>query len=422
MGLSKTLLASIIAGMRRPPLRIATTRGETPKSTVASSSGKTRFACRSRHKVGASALTSLAGGWSNFYIAATRVETSNAYAMTLQVHFEIPAAPTPVVTATFSGASSVSMASGAGLQLCDEINPSAFGLSTIAAGADIYIVSEVTVANVGDTFVRGVNAQASSGEGGWFGPTSSTAIGTGGALTTPGGGTATSTLYYPSCVLGRHVTPTPSAVLFGDSLVDGQSDNTGYGSASGGFFARGLYNINGGGTALAWARQAVGGTSALQASTNYTKQAMVWAYATHFVCGLGSNDGNGGQTAANTLTRFRTIYAAAHAAGVQRIEQMLCINRCPTSSDSWATAANMTPLARFETGGTFKDPLNTSVIAEVGSNHLNAYIDMAPQWADATLTDRVVGGLTGDGVHPNTTGHAALAAIIATRANTWTAT
>ncbi|WP_157826880.1 SGNH/GDSL hydrolase family protein [Macromonas nakdongensis] len=369
-------------------------------------------------------MKTVCGGWQNYYISGTRVETNNTNDMTLQAHFEIPGAPTPVVVATFSGVSSVLLTAGKDLQLCDEIPASAFGLTEIPAGTDVYCVSEVTVATVGQNFIRtisssGQNAESGSDEGGWFGPTTATAVGTGGALTVPGGGSSTSTLYFPSCVLGRFKTPQPSAILFGSSLVTGQADNPGYGGNGGGFYPRGLYNV-GSGRAIGWARQAYGGTAAHQAVGNTTKQAKVWAYATHFICELGSNDGSQSRTPAQTMTAYRSIWAAAKAAGVTHVTQQLCANRCPTSTDGWATPANMTPLAGFETGGSYKDPLNTLLLAEVGTNGLDALLDIAPNWADATLTDRIIGGRTGDGVHPNPTGHAAIAPSLATAAASWT--
>lgn len=407
------------------PLRIAATRGETPLTAVASTTDRTRFTSRSRHKLDGGGLTSITAGWSNFYLAGTRVETNNANAATLRAHIEIPGAPTPVVVFAFSAASSVVLAAGEGLKLADEISPSAFGLTTFAAGTTCYIVSEITVSTVGHTFLRSLNSEAASGEGGWFGnPATDSSIGVAGALSTPAGGSSTSTLYYPTVVVGRHINERPSVALLGSSLVTGQTDNAGFGLAGGGFYVRGLYDIDGTGQSIGWVRQAVGGTTALQASTNYTKQALAWAYATHMICDLGSNDGSGGQTAVNTLAKFRTIAAAAKAAGVQRFEQQLCINRCNTSSDSWATAANMTPLSGFETGGAFKDPLNALVLADVNGNSgvasaIDAALDVSFWWADPTLTDRVRGTYSTDGVHPSTVSAPLMQAAVAARARQW---
>ena len=424
-GIEFTVGGEVIELGETKPMRICATRGETPTSTVASTSGKTRFTSRSRHKLDNGGLTSIAAAWSNFYIAGTRVETSNANVITLRAHIEIAGAPTPVVTFKFSGADSVALAAGEGLKLTDEILPAEFGFTSFAPGTTFYIVSEQTVATVGETFLRAGNVEATSGEGGWFGnPSTDSAIGVDGVLVTPVGGSSTGTIYYPTVVIGRHISEKPSVALLGSSLVTGQTDNAGFGLAGGGFYVRGLYNIDGAGQSLGWVRQGVGGTSALQASTNYTKQALAWAYATHMICELGSNDGSGGQTAANTIAKLRLIAAAAKAVGVQRCEQQVCINRCNTSSDAWATAANMTPLSGFEAGGLFKDPLNALVLSDVNGNSgvaspIDAALDVAFWWTDPTLTDRVRGGYSTDGVHPGIVAAPLMQAAVAARARQW---
>jgi hypothetical protein len=143
-------------------------------------------------------------------------------------------------------------------------------------------------------------------------------------------------------------------------------------------------------------------------------------YCTHLVCEGGTNDISAGTSAAVTQTALQTQWGIAKQLGISRVDQMLIIPRT-TSSDSWATAGNQTPVANF-TSGAARDTLNTALTANVGSNGLDGVIDVPSALAD-TGTPSVwkSPGYTTDGVHP--TGNTALnagAAVIAARFATYT--
>lgn len=71
------------------------------------------------------------------------------------------------------------------------------------------------------------------------------------------------------------------------------------------------------------------------------------------------------------------------------------------------------------------DPLNASIIANVGSNNLDNYLNIIPGADDATHLDVWQANgtnnfATNDGVHPQPAIHATIGAIFNTRAATYT--
>jgi lysophospholipase L1-like esterase len=416
-----------LSGNVTAPTRIVATRGEVNLLRAqANTANKMRLTGRSRHKAGKVAITSIGASWTNFYVDTSRVENNVGNAVTIRAQLEIVGAPTPLVQLTFSGALSGSMPDGSVDFPSDLVSASAFGLSSIPAGQVFFMVTEFTVTS--NQYCPAGPAPQDTGEGATYGDGTQTQIGTAGAIINQSGGAVTTALPFPSAVVGKTVSPIASAIFFGDSLVYGKGDGGpsgdggGGGESNGGMFPRGAWDI-GSNYALPWARQARTGTQAQQAVANYTKQSGIWRYATHFLCDLGTNDLNAGRSAAQTVGDLRTLWTAAKTAGMQRAEQMQIINRCSSSTDAWATVANQTVLTGFENGGSKKDPLNTSIAANVGSNGLDAYLGMNTEWADTVVTDKIrAPGYTTDGVHPTATAAAAMGADATTRFASWTAT
>lgn len=383
------------------PLMLIATRGEVPGARVQASDGNhLRFTGRSYHKTGGAAKT-IAASWQNFYLGTNRVETNVGNTVTIKAHFEIPGAATPVVVATWTGASSGTMPDGAEDFQCDEIPASAFGYaSEIPAGTAVYIVTELTVTSAQ---YYPYTLATTSAEKGTYGSGATSQIGTAGAIVNQEGGAAASFIG-PAAVLGRSATTIKSAILFGNSLVYGYKDNKGWGDNGGGFFVRAAWN--GGGTPMPWARQAMSSTTTEQAIASCTKQSALWKYATHFINDLGTN----GLAAGNSASKEKAFIDALHkltvAKGCKPV-QMKIINRVLSSTDAFATEANQTVLSGFETGGK-KDVLNALIDTSVGLS-IVAAINANVGWAGTTYTDRIAApGITDDGVHPLPAGCAAI--------------
>jgi lysophospholipase L1-like esterase len=138
-------------------------------------------------------------------------------------------------------------------------------------------------------------------------------------------------------------------------------------------------------------------------------------YASNVICELGTNDINTSRTLAQIQSDLQTIWQAAKAAGVRRVAQTLIIPRT-TSTDSWATAANQTPVSGFATGST-RDQLNAWIKAQVGQGLLDGYIDPNPQVEDqANLgkwqTNGTASFATTDGTHPTAAFQASMATVV----------
>jgi lysophospholipase L1-like esterase len=394
-------VAALGAGVGRQPLKIAGIGGEVPQATAAAgNSSQVRIETDNFMKLGR-AQRSLALAVCNYSLSGTRVETATGNAVVVRAHLRIDSAPTPVVVLAWDvGQASHSMASGESLALSDEVLASAFGLSQFDAGTVVMARVSMTVANVAEVIPTTTSKYTTGGEQSVRGPNTSTQIGSAGALATPGGWAAITSKVGPAALLGRAVGTPVGAIFFGDSIPNGFGDNVGYGDQGGGVYVRGAYDI-GGGVVLPWARQAKTGTTAQQAVASVAKQSELWAYATHFICNLGTNDAGAGRTAAQAYADLQTLWAAAKAKGVRHVTQQRILARASSSSDSWATVPNETVTSAYQTGGTFRDPLNALI---AGSADINAVLNLDPHWSDATLNDHIVmtgvaGATTTDGIH-----------------------
>ena len=157
------------------------------------------------------------------------------------------------------------------------------------------------------------------------------------------------------------------------------------------------------------------------ANNSAGRQAM-YQYATHAITDHGGADINANTSPANVLVDQRVIWNALAAGGLQRVEQML-LTPHTSSTDSWATLANQTLLEDAD-----KTTANNNIIANVGSDGLDAYFDNhTGTIADAVepgkwVVDGSANFSTDDGVHPGPTHHGLMATAFAARVATWTAT
>lgn len=102
----------------------------------------------------------------------------------------------------------------------------------------------------------------------------------------------------------------------------------------------------------------------------------------------------------------------------------------PSVSDFYLDPKSGQTITEFSDGSTVKGTAAVNfgsggepyVLNEAGQEvALNVELDVSSQWADPTLTDRVRGGYSTDGVHASTVSAPLMAAAVAARARTWVA-
>ncbi|WP_334358445.1 MULTISPECIES: SGNH/GDSL hydrolase family protein [unclassified Bradyrhizobium] len=363
--------------------------------------------------------------YAGFYILNNSgVETNPGNDQPIEIAVEWPGVGT--VQVTFGGQNVGNITNGLAELVSDPIYPSAFGLPSFPANTQFWLRRRSTLLlNERNTKHGGAGG---SGESTFYsdpaGGYASQLLGTGAMVQRAGGATASAELG-PAAIIGRAVgSPDIAVGVIGDSLADGNNDTNiaGDGSAGGGWIARGLWNVNG--RPVPWQKQTCGGSTVRNLVLGYAKRAVYWKYWTHCFLAYGTNDmAVAGRSGAEALADLMTATAALKAAGLRRVEIPLIPPRV-TSTDSYATTANQTPVTNYQTGGTRRDALNDGIIASVGTGGLDDYFNPNPVFADSVALDRwAVNGSanywTNDGVHLTAAACAAGAVPLNARIGTW---
>lgn len=218
----------------------------------------------------------------------------------------------------------------------------------------------------------------------------STAAGTSGTIDTAWG----------ASLLGRPLSAAPFSLgAIGDSITDGTGDT--------------------GGTGYSWFTRA---TNATVPSFRFAKAGMyaqgvaaaafyslpMMAGCTHAVVMLGVNDLIGGRTSAQVIADLTLIYRALAGSGVKPIGAT--ITPRTSSTDSWATTGGQTPNGTGFTGGANSERAKVNAwIRAGGGGLLKGYVDTADAAESARDSGLWKAGYTSEGLHPNATGHAAMA-------------
>lgn len=412
---------TITRGVGRPRLLAVANRGKVPNTVRTASAGnllcaETRFGVI----IGNADLSEIRVVYCGYYIlTGSGTETNPGNDASLEVALEISGT---TVQFRFGGQLVGTLSNGLAELVSDPIYPSAFGLTKFPKGASYWLRSRQVVTS-GQNHVRTSGGSSATGEGTRYsdGLSASQLLGTG-SLSTPTGGTAAAAEIMPAAIIGRAIgVPDIAALIVGDSIAEGTSEtvNAGSGVNDSGLFSRGLYSVKS--RTVPISKMTCGGTTAQHFAAGYSKRAVLFKYFTHAICNYGTNDNiSYSRTAAQVLADLKTIWTALKAGGIRRVEQVGIIPRT-TSTDSWATVVNQTPRTGFETGGNFRDALNTSLAANVGSDGLDAYRNVSSYFADGTSLDKwAVPGKTTDGVHPTTAAHTSAAAAVTSWAEGWT--
>lgn len=404
--------------------RVVGTRGDVPGGVSVIATDITRGKTyRTRHFIGGRDVTEIKLAFGGYYTGIADGEHNLGNAYTVEAAIEIPSL-NATHRVTFDGGSNTgTVVDGAGIYISDALLPAAFGLATFPANEQIWIRRSVAVVN-GENILVAENSAATPaivGEGAiQYDPSAvvTNQIDATGILTATGGATSYTSRLYPLAILGKTVSAELAVGGPGDSIQQYFDDNIGDGvNGSGGWFQRGLVSVNG--RHVPYVRMA----RASERASNYavsTKRIQLYPYLTHMISNYGVNDLNAGRTPAQILADLRTIWTAAHVAGLQRIEQIL-VGPWTSSTDTWTTIVNQTNRSANIA------VVNANTIANIGANGLDATLFLAPAISDpGDPTKWAVNGtpsfLTNDGLHPSPVACGLMAPLFTTRVATWVAT
>ncbi|AKF13575.1 putative YapH protein [Sinorhizobium phage phiN3] len=397
------------------PYQVVGTRGEiSALEGAATTASNVKQIGRNRHYIGDVDVTEIKLGFAGWFVDATG-ELNASNAVTLKAAVECNGVTVPVL---FEGSNSKVINPGDALVLTDALTPSQFGLTRFTKYTQYWIRYERECVEGGKFIYHTTSAYDNpiSGEGCVVGATSAVSqlLNTG-ALTTGSGWVAqNSWMFFPVVTIGKPVSKMFALGVVGASIENGVGDNGGDGlNDGGGWLRRSMHDVYG--RKLARVSLAKSGETSKIFVQSYAKRSAIFPYVNHAWAGHGGNDYSTGETASNTLTRFRTTWQILKSAGIGHVEQIL-LSPKTDSTDTWDTVANQTPKTGFETGGAWRDFVNNTVISEVASDaNIDGYYDHTAAQVDATLTDRWVAFGTIDGVHPSEIVHEAMADLVKSR-------
>ncbi|MCA0754896.1 SGNH/GDSL hydrolase family protein [Paenibacillus sp. N4] len=265
---------------------------------------------------------------------------------------------------------------------------------TLPKGVVFYVRTYVSVASLGQKWPVGLTTIAANGDQKAAGSDATA-------------GAAMSNIfefgYHPILITGIQSDPVPTILMVGDSIVAGQGDSPN----DMGYLVRALNGPFGNYPYTNIARQGTEADSLVNKTDRI--RIMLAKYHTHAVVNYGTNDINNAVALATKQSYVVALCEELRMRGLD-VWHVTCTNRT-TSTDSWATTGNQTPVQYFEAGANSKRAQWNAWIRSMPA-HIDGYFDVA----DALETARDSGiwkaGKTADGVHPNQSGFIDAAAAI----------
>jgi hypothetical protein len=372
---------------------IAANRGYEPLTTTGITAP---YTFKTMHYASPQADTvSLRPIWVNWRHFADQFRLDGPSAITMEASIEYPAGTFTPLTFN-SGSASVVIAPGA-LAYADSLP------IVVPAGVKFHVRTLITALTGGSTMV-GWSVGVPSAVGTTDGQAS-------GNLKTSGviGVGTSGVVYGPTAIMGILNAPDCRGyVLDGDSIAHGTGDTAGVGPKGGaGYTQRALDPL------YPWAALTCPGTN-IQNSTSgndlryYRKivNAMnLLGGVSHVITEAGINDLSLGRSVAN----IEADYSAVYSLFPDSLIYPLTMGPYTSSTDGWTTTASQTP----NTGGnqSQKPALNASVRS--GRGRCAGYIEAGNLYSsgpDSGIWIAKSPAWTGDGLHPNTAGHAGIAA------------
>ena len=216
-------------------------------------------------------------------------------------------------------------------------------------------------------------------------------------VSTPSGGADTTLGFFPLMVTGipakRHV----AIAGWGDSLMAGVGDVTNNSNGCMGWFERACHAVDGGSRNIPFTNLSKSGDTTITYSADEAQARFACLeYATHVIFGMGNNDIMSGRTLSQMQDSHLEAWAHAKLFGCK--VGAVTLTPRTTSTDSWATTANQTPVSNYTTAG-IRGQFNAWLFAQRAAGVLDFIIDINSVAADTTNPDVFKAGFSYDGTH-----------------------
>lgn len=351
--------------LRRGRLQAVSIRGHAVNQSYAgNASGRsdTRNDNRTRLYIGPAMVSGMRLAFSGMVVNSGAAESAlgNEYGIEAALESSTPAG---YQILTFNGQPSGTVPDG-GLLISD-----AAGF-VLPRDTLLYARTSVTLASAALKFPRLALAwTAGSGDFTSSNAAAASQVAATGAMTNPAGGSTALRGLPPYMVLGVPAAPCPAVAIFGDSIADGQGEQSGPSSlGSLGYIQRGLEAVNGMKipyTAFSTA------SNRFQYDTpaNGAGKRQVLKYFTHAIIALGGSDISGGASLA-ALQGYLTDMCEEFRRITGPYGKPLHLSVCKvlprsSSSDAWASIAGQTVTANFG-AGSVRDQYNAWLDTQAG--------------------------------------------------------
>lgn len=211
------------------------------------------------------------------------------------------------------------------------------------------------------------------------------------------GRTNTTLGFFPFMVTGipkeRHI----AIAGWGDSLMEGVGDATDNANGAAGWFEHACLDLYGTGQHVPFVNLSKSASTAV--SLDGDKSPIRFAaldYVTHVIFGLGNNDIAAGRTLEQIKASHTEAWTHAKLYGC-RVGAVTLTPRT-TSTDSWATVANQTPVSGYTTAG-IRGQFNAWLVQQKALGNLDFIVDVNSVAADTTNPDVFKAGFSYDGTH-----------------------
>lgn len=204
---------------------------------------------------------------------------------------------------------------------------------------------------------------------------------------------------FPVMVTGipakRHV----AIAGWGDSLMAGVGDVTNNSNGCMGWFEHACHAVDGASRNIPFTNLSKSGdmTSTYSVDEAQARFACL-EYATHVIFGMGNNDIMSGRTLAQMQDSHLEAWAHAKLFGCK--VGAVTLTPRTTSTDSWATVANQTPVSGYTTAG-IRGQFNAWLVEQRATGVLDFIVDINSVAADTINPDVFKAGFSYDGTHWN---------------------
>lgn len=202
---------------------------------------------------------------------------------------------------------------------------------------------------------------------------------------------------FPVMVTGipakRHV----AIAGWGDSLMAGVGDVTNNATGAMGWFEHACHAVDGASRNIPFTNLSKSGdmTSTYSVDEAQARFACL-EYATHVIFGMGNNDIMSGRTLAQMQESHLEAWAHAKLFGCK--VGAVTLTPRTTSTDSWVTVANQTPVSGYTTAG-IRGQFNAWLVQQKALGNLDFIVDVNSVVADTTNPDVFKAGFSYDGTH-----------------------